>query len=251
MAHRGNTGGPAYQNTLDAFKAAVAAHVGWLETDVRLTSDGVPVLSHDPAVPWACAGPARGRAVQTVTARQFTDTTCGPTHSRLTSLADLVNYVEPRTQRIFPEIKVAGTSDRVMTGLAGLHPDRYIVQSFLPGELAEVRRLGGQTCLLSSRADASAIGTAGTVGSCIGVPEVVAGVDFVREAHARGLRVLAWTADGWRPTGSPWTTGLDGLITDSPLLVDAPALPADGSPAPPSGAAPASPPAGPSARSTN
>jgi glycerophosphoryl diester phosphodiesterase len=44
---RGVVGGQS-ENTLGSFRAAVAAGVPWVEVDVRRTSDGVLVASHDP-----------------------------------------------------------------------------------------------------------------------------------------------------------------------------------------------------------
>lgn len=46
FAHRGGRGG-APGNTLPAFRAALEAGAGGLESDVWLTADGVPVLHHD------------------------------------------------------------------------------------------------------------------------------------------------------------------------------------------------------------
>src|SRR5687767_14778811 len=46
VGHRG-AAGVAPENTLPSFEAAWAAGVAWVETDVRLTRDGVPVLLHD------------------------------------------------------------------------------------------------------------------------------------------------------------------------------------------------------------
>lgn len=48
LAHRGLTlGGKLDENTLDAFRAALAAGATHLETDVQVTSDGIAVLFHD------------------------------------------------------------------------------------------------------------------------------------------------------------------------------------------------------------
>jgi glycerophosphoryl diester phosphodiesterase len=47
LAHRGFAR-EAPENSLEAFRAALGAGATHLETDVRATSDGVPVLVHDP-----------------------------------------------------------------------------------------------------------------------------------------------------------------------------------------------------------
>jgi glycerophosphoryl diester phosphodiesterase len=49
LAHRG-LHDDARENTLAAFAAATAAGVDGIETDVRLSKDGLPVLFHDPRV---------------------------------------------------------------------------------------------------------------------------------------------------------------------------------------------------------
>lgn len=45
----GHRGAPAYalENTLDSFREARRRGAPWIETDVKLTADGVPVLMHD------------------------------------------------------------------------------------------------------------------------------------------------------------------------------------------------------------
>ena len=47
ISHRGLKDSHA-ENSLEAFRAAVASGFSWLETDLRCTRDGVIVLSHDP-----------------------------------------------------------------------------------------------------------------------------------------------------------------------------------------------------------
>ena len=47
LAHRGATGERRIENTLDAFRKALAMGADYLETDVRATKDGVAILMHD------------------------------------------------------------------------------------------------------------------------------------------------------------------------------------------------------------
>lgn len=55
IAHRGASS-RAPENTLSSFLAAREAGVKWIETDVKLTSDGVPVLLHDDNIDRTTAG---------------------------------------------------------------------------------------------------------------------------------------------------------------------------------------------------
>ena len=59
MSHRGNAySGSPPENSLLAFEAAWKT-VGWVEADVRFTSDGVPVVMHDETVDRATDGTGR------------------------------------------------------------------------------------------------------------------------------------------------------------------------------------------------
>ncbi|MDJ0666286.1 MAG: sulfatase-like hydrolase/transferase [Desulfobacterales bacterium] len=62
VSHRGNTQGmrsPALQNKPQAIEAAIAAGFDWVEIDIQMTSDCVPVLLHDPVLPDGNGGRVR------------------------------------------------------------------------------------------------------------------------------------------------------------------------------------------------
>jgi glycerophosphoryl diester phosphodiesterase len=65
FAHRG-CHAHAPENSLEAFEAAIAQGVDGIETDVRLSADGLPVIIHDRVTP-------RGREVALLTRRQIED----------------------------------------------------------------------------------------------------------------------------------------------------------------------------------
>ena len=60
QAHRGGRG-LLPESTLPAFENALRIGVTTLETDIAITADGVPVLSHDPALNPAITRDAQGR----------------------------------------------------------------------------------------------------------------------------------------------------------------------------------------------
>jgi glycerophosphoryl diester phosphodiesterase len=67
IAHRGYHAAVP-ENTLAAFEAAVIAGANGIETDVRISRDGVPVLIHDRIIAsdWAVADPTRKEIEQAV-----------------------------------------------------------------------------------------------------------------------------------------------------------------------------------------
>ena len=64
VAHRG-AAGIAPENTLASFREAIRHGADWLEFDVRLTGDGVPVVIHDPTLKRTTTGrgPVRSRTL--------------------------------------------------------------------------------------------------------------------------------------------------------------------------------------------
>src|SRR5216683_2694905 len=62
QGHRGARGLKP-ENTLPSFEAALDAGVTSIETDVHLTHDGVPILTHDPVVSERLFRLAPGRAL--------------------------------------------------------------------------------------------------------------------------------------------------------------------------------------------
>ena len=66
VSHRGNTHGvrpPTLENKPQAIEDAIAAGFDWVEIDIQMTSDCVPVLLHDPVVPDGQGGRVRVASV--------------------------------------------------------------------------------------------------------------------------------------------------------------------------------------------
>lgn len=77
QAHRGGIG-LTVENTLAAFRTAIALGVSTLECDVNISADDVPMVTHDKVVlPSKCRGAHVGRLVRTLTCEQLKTLDCG------------------------------------------------------------------------------------------------------------------------------------------------------------------------------
>ena len=143
FAHRGlNRVAP--ENTLPAFHAAADAGVEWMETDVDLSADGVPVIMHDSTLHRTTNLQGRLNAHSWEELRRadagswFSPEYAG---TRLPTLTQLVDLVNQRGLNLNLELKPhesgkAGTVsliETVIAELGRLHPERgVIVSSFSP-----------------------------------------------------------------------------------------------------------------------
>ena len=193
LAHRGD-GRKATENTIPAFLAAldIAACDG-LEFDVRLSSDGVPVLSHDPDLARVFG---RRERVEALTADELEEI-------GVPTLAEVLNAVG---RRPFLDIELKLDTGRagVEVIAAGRGPalERAVVSSFHPYALTTIARLapGWGRWLNSHTLQPGVIATATSLG-CTGVAVLWRALDAPAVALARdaGLEVAAWTVRR-RPT---------------------------------------------------
>jgi len=107
IAHRG---APvcAPENSLQAFIAARNAGAAWIETDVKLTADGIPVLIHDDTLDRTTSG--KGPVAEMAwTEMQKLDAGAwfSPNFSgaKVTSLAELVAFCSSSKMRLLLELK--------------------------------------------------------------------------------------------------------------------------------------------------
>lgn len=108
IAHRG-TRDARPENTLEAFAYALSIGVTALETDVQITADGVPVLSHSRIVPWYLAKNEWGHYLST-------DEQPTITHTCLSHLKQL-DFSKMSEHAPFGEWERHGKTQR--TGLTG------------------------------------------------------------------------------------------------------------------------------------
>jgi glycerophosphoryl diester phosphodiesterase len=235
-AHRG---GAALwpENSLVAFRGAIALPVDALEFDLHLTADDELVVIHDATLERTTTG--RGHVRSTTLAQLRTlrllDATGAATEERIPTLAELLDLARPTSMAVLPEIKLDAArraypdiERRVVEqlrarGLVG----RASVQSFDDATLRRVQALepAVRTMLLVGRARMTTHGA--TPGDPVrwameaGAADL--GIDFrfidqrlVAAARAAGVRLAAWTVntdDDLRRMGA---LGVDLVMSDRP-----------------------------------
>jgi glycerophosphoryl diester phosphodiesterase len=220
--HRGSGRGDR-ENTLASFQAAVAAGLGWVEVDARLSADGVLVARHDPVLD-------DGRFVADLPADEL----------ELLRVADLLEELPPGVA-VDVDVKSSledalrprdRTTAARVADLAAAEAGRrrLLVTSFDPAALLTVRErepavpLGLLTWLRFPLR--KAIAAAAQLGVEVVGPHVESFApdarerpvpESVRVAHEAGLQVLAW-CPGEAAAAPLLAAGVDCLVVD-----DAPA----------------------------
>lgn len=235
-AHRGGAGLWA-ENSLGAFRGAVALGVDFLELDVHLTRDGGLAVIHDPSLERTTtgAGQVRHLALEDLRRARLKGPDGRPTDEAVPTLEEVLDLVAPTGVGVLLEVKTApggerypGIEEAVLARLRarGLE-GRTVLMSFHPGVLQRTRELapGMRLSLLISRrtlerqgaAVETGIGWAQSLGATdLGLEYTLIGPGVLATARARGLRTAAWTVNDDADLRRMIELGVDILITDRP-----------------------------------
>jgi glycerophosphoryl diester phosphodiesterase len=229
MAHRGGVI-EHVENTMPAFEACLALGYRYLETDVRVTSDGVLVAFHDPTLDRVTDRTGR---VENLPWREVKSALIGG-REPVIRLDDLLGaWTDVRFNL---DIKAAGVLAPLVRTVRRLGiEDRICLASFSDARIAAARRafgpdvctsLGprGVAALRLSSYSPRAAGLVRIQAGCAQVPLQLGGrplVDerFIEAAHARSLQVHVWTVDTEREATEMLDLGVDGVMTDRPAML--------------------------------
>ncbi|WP_328461287.1 glycerophosphodiester phosphodiesterase family protein [Actinoplanes sp. NBC_00393] len=225
VAHRGySTVAP--ENTLPAFDAALRAGATFVEFDVRVTRDGVPVVIHDRTVNRTTSGVGR---VWDLSHAEIAALDAGSWFGagfaglRVPTLAETLDLLAAGPAELLVEIKPPATLDEVKTIVAQLAErdllDRSVIQSFDADVIRKVRGLvpGVRLGLLLFRFDAETVAACQELGVAYCNPDledVLARPETMAGLAEAGVQVMPWTPNDmarWRPLVD---AGVAGLITD-------------------------------------
>ena len=233
MVHRGGAL-EAHENTLSAFERAVAAGFRYLETDLRVTADGVLVAFHDATLgrvtdrdgrigdlPWTEVAQARIGGREPIPQlselfEAFPDVRFNLDAKEEATLVPLARMLQE--PGLLDRVCLASFSDRRLRWLrAALGPGACT--SLGPREILRLKRAAvtGRVAPLPWLVP-TALAVQVPVGPAL-LPLVDAG--FVRTAHANGLAVHVWTVNGEEEMDRLLELGVDGIMTDRPALLKA------------------------------
>ncbi|HEX4726625.1 MAG TPA: glycerophosphodiester phosphodiesterase family protein [Jatrophihabitans sp.] len=224
-AHRGFAPDGA-ENTMRAFRSAYQLGFRQLETDIRLTADGVPVLFHDPVLDRLTnqTGPLRRRTWAELAELRVAGVEPIPRLTDLlTGLADcFINLDLKVDEAIGPTLDVLRTTGAWQ---------RVRLASFSHHRLLAARQAAGPTvagalspvevaALLAGRTGRLPLGAAGLAAQVPVPPGPSRLIErLIRQAHRHGIEVHAWTVND--PARQRWLLdlGVDAIITDRPDLL--------------------------------
>lgn len=223
FAHRGGAASQT-ENTIEAFSRAVTLGYRYLETDVQVTADRVPVLFHDRTLR-RMAG--RARPITTFTWRDLATIRLGG--AAVVPRLDDVLAAWPQL-RFNLDIKVDLAATPAVQTVGRVNAGhRVLLASFSDRRLARLRRLAGPSVATSlGRSAVARLRLASLTGTPVRLPDSVVAAQvpaqafgvpvvdrtFVRYVHRLGRQVHVWTIDDPAHMHRLLDLGVDGIMTD-------------------------------------
>jgi glycerophosphoryl diester phosphodiesterase len=217
-AHRGASA--MYpENTLRAFRQALASGVDGIELDVHATADGIPVVIHDRNVERTTNGTGYVDEIPLARLETF-DAGDGERVPTLTEVLALVGDAA----HLDVEIKGTDIERAVLDVLAQYPAVRWAISSFAWDTLRAVRQLDpvAEVWPLAQRVDDDLIAVAAELGSpAVSLFTGAYTPETAAKLRAAGLRVIVWTVNDPREARRIDDLGAFGLCTDDPQRISA------------------------------
>jgi len=201
------------ENTLRAIARGLEC-TGWVEVDVRLSREGVPVVIHDATLDRTTdgMGPVRETSLADLRRR---DAGQG---ERIPLLAEVLERVGHRGG-VVVEAKEVEAVPAIAALLGAYGTGNILFVSFHAGALPAARALlpGLATGLIVSPPVGDPVEMASRAGAGTVLPrQDLLTESLVGRAHRESLRVVTWTVNSGAEVRRAVTRGVDGLATDDP-----------------------------------
>jgi glycerophosphoryl diester phosphodiesterase len=226
VAHRGSSKA-APENSMAAFRQAIADGTDWIELDVQETADGEVVVFHDSDF-MKLAGVSLKIWDATMADLQAIDigSRFSPSFKdeRVPTLGEVLDACKGKA-RVVIELKYYGHDQRLEERVARIVDERGMASQIavMSLKLDAVRKMkalrpGWKVGLLMS-VSAGNLEASGV--DFLAVNAAFADRRFVRSAHRLGMSVYAWTVNDPSTMSAMIGRGVDGLITDKPAVAKA------------------------------
>lgn len=229
IAHRGASS-VAPENTMAAFREAIAVGADGIEFDVRLSRDGDPVVIHDNSLRRTGGSPARVADLDWAELRKvdvgswfgsFAGETIPSLHDLFTLFAsnDLVLCLEMKCDSEAEEAPLAAACARMIEEFG--FNERVIVECFRLSALKTIKEIDPQieTAALFDKPLPNIITQATTIGaSYLALHHRLARGWVLEKAKLADLKVAVWTVDDPKWLDYARDTGIDALITNRPQM---------------------------------
>ena len=225
IAHRGASG-HAPENTLAAFKRALALGATFIETDLQLTRDSRFVALHDETVDRTTNGQGK---VHDMTLAELRGLDAGSwfgsefAGERIPTLDEILEFSKKNDAVFYLELKPGGSWGGEHALIGALRESgethRTVVISFDPEILAGLRRIEPtmMTGLLYDGQLEKPIEKALEVGARqLAVRGDLVKPMFLKEARKKDLQVICWTVNHPAHIRTLMEAGVDGIMSDYP-----------------------------------
>jgi len=234
------------ENTLPAFRYAIAEGVDAIELDLAVTKDHVVVVSHDPVInPVICSGPRQGIPIYTLTLAELREYDCGAKKNpefrdqvpapgtRIPVLDEVFDLALGNSVQFNVETKIFAdrpeltpdpeTFTKLIRDLVRKHKleHQVMLQSFDPRTLRVMRRLEPsipRAALFEEQRDWNEV--AREFEATLFGPEYrLVTPERVAEAHEVGMNVVPWTVNEPEDWQKMADAGVNAIITDDPAAL--------------------------------
>ena len=225
LAHRGGAE-ESNENTLESFDYSQSLGCEFIETDVQVSSDGIPYIFHDDDLKRILNNPIRFDSLSSNEIDElsiFNSCKIPKLSDTLLRFPNLCFQIDFKTDEVvmpaldvinemnvFDRVCIASFNSKRLQNVRSLYPDLCI--SMGPNEVFK-------TLLASFN-----LYKGGIPGDCLQIPMSYYGIKivskrFVDFVHSRGLKIMIWTINDIKTFKYLINLEVDGIITDKPKLL--------------------------------
>ena len=225
LAHRGGSL-ESYENTIESFHYSKNIGCKFIETDVQLSSDGIPYIFHDDTFLRLLGKNIIFNSLDSSEIdklRLFDNHPIPKLDTVLKTFPDLYFQIDVKTDEVaLPTLEVIKKNNAM---------NRVCIASFSSKRLQNVYMQYPDICLsmgpnevLKMLLSSFGLYRKPITGHCLQIPIYQYGIKlvtkrFVKFVHKKGLKICVWTINDETTFKNLIDIGVDGIITDKPKLL--------------------------------